>query len=580
MDPLSLTASILAVIGASSAIGRGLKKTISARRVPDILLQLNNEVTDLQYVVQDIEDLLRQKAQTSREDRGLLPSYASLSWALGHTKQTLLGLESLIAYELSTVDSRDGRTKINWISWLRAESKVKSLKDDIRTDRVRLSSALSLLASSLSLGLHDQMRRISFTMETLKLQVAQTSDTFMKSQAEQTLILCGSQQAVIPQFFQKDYNDFQASRKNTGVENFATSLRRGQSQSSQSDAAVMVYDQLGGPELCLRVVRVRSHKDNIFDMATRSMEEVSIDRIKLLLVNGEASVLDVDPYGRSALQLAVISAKADVNSRTRRGVTAVHMAAKIQGGTTFMETLLSCGASIESPDDAGLRPLHSAVLHDQVANLKLLLRSGANINAASPSGVTALMLGVWFNAHETLKLLLYDKALEYDGEDTEGRSVLHYAALYGDLETLNLLQCSHQMKKVNLDGGTALAQAKLRRDHDRTSTTCVTQPSDKDPLVWYSAFEALWNSIVKTQQRGCEGDPEASKRVIEGESADDEEDPEVWEDAHESMDLSFVSNCNSSMAKLGGRTTRKAYLASRGSNTNFLAFVPLCGRAS
>lgn len=65
----------------------------------------------------------------------------------------------------------------------------------------------------------------------------------------------------------------------------------------------MVYDQSGGPELCLRVVRVRSHEDNIFDVATRSMEEVSIDRIKLLLVNGEASVLDVDPYGRSALQV-------------------------------------------------------------------------------------------------------------------------------------------------------------------------------------------------------------------------------------------------------------------------------------
>lgn len=226
-------------------------------------------------------------------------------------------------------------------------------------------------------------------METLKLQVAQTGETFMKPQAEQTLILCGSQQAVIPQFFQKDYNDFQASRKNTGAETFATSLRRGQSQSSRSDAAVvrpyslnfdltrslceqgcncachkrgrirspyylnavfgslligytgqpwgartcngtdcrgrstcitysyafpqwflnrmvtlkMVHDQSGGPELCLRVVRVRSHEDNIFDVATRSMEEVSIDCIKLLLVNGEASVLDVDPYGRSALQV-------------------------------------------------------------------------------------------------------------------------------------------------------------------------------------------------------------------------------------------------------------------------------------
>ena len=93
------------------------------------------------------------------------------------------------------------------------------------------------------------------------------------------------------------------------------------------------------------------------------------------------------------------------------------------------------------------------------------------------------MLGVRFNAHETLRLLLGDKALEYDGADTEGRSVLHYAALYGDLETVNLLQCSHQTKKVNVDGGTALAQAKLRRDHDRTPISWKTQSSDKDPLV-------------------------------------------------------------------------------------------------
>lgn len=239
------------------------------------------------------------------------------------------------------------------------------------------------------------------------------------------------------------------------------------------------------------------------------------DSVKQLLLCG-SDPGHVDLSGWSPLHRAVyvhdvasmhllLAVKADVNFRTRRGVTAVHVAAKIQGGTTSMETLLSCGASIESPDDTGLRPLHSAVPHDQVASLKLLLRRGADINATSPSGVNALMLGVWFNAHETLRLLLCDKALEHDGANTEGRSVLHYAALYGDLETVNLLQCSHQMKKVSLDGGTALAQAKLRRDHDRTSISCKTQPLDKDPLVWYSAFEALWNSVVEAQQRGREG---------------------------------------------------------------------------
>ena len=147
MDPFSLTVGILTIVGTGSTIGKGLKKVISARRQPNILLELNNEVTDLQYVVQDVNDLLRHQAQTAGEDRGPLSSHASLTSALEHVKETLLALESLVAYELTTVDSRNGRTKLDRIRWLRVEPQVKSLKDDIRTDRVRLSSALSLLAS-------------------------------------------------------------------------------------------------------------------------------------------------------------------------------------------------------------------------------------------------------------------------------------------------------------------------------------------------------------------------------------------------------------------------------------------------
>ena len=147
MDPLSLTASIIAIVGAGSAVGKGLKKILSARNLPDVILQLNNEVTDLQFVVQNVDDLLRHQAESTQEDSRPMQSHTSLAWALVHAKQTLLALESLIAYELTTVDSRNGQAKIDRISWLRAESKVKKLKDDISTDRVRLSTALSLLAS-------------------------------------------------------------------------------------------------------------------------------------------------------------------------------------------------------------------------------------------------------------------------------------------------------------------------------------------------------------------------------------------------------------------------------------------------
>lgn len=147
MDPLSLTASIIAVVGAGSTIGKGLKKAVAARHMPDVVLALNNEISDLRYIVHDLDDLLRQHDQVAHENRGPLPGNASLSSALEHVKQTLLALESLVAYELTTVDSTNGRIKIDWSSWLRAEPKVQKLKDDIHIDRVRLSSALSFLAS-------------------------------------------------------------------------------------------------------------------------------------------------------------------------------------------------------------------------------------------------------------------------------------------------------------------------------------------------------------------------------------------------------------------------------------------------
>ena len=142
-----MTASIIAVVGAGSAVSRGLKKILSARNLPDVILQLNNEVADLQYVIQDVHELLQRQAQSTAEDPGPPSSHKSLSCALERTKRTILALESLIAYELTIVDSRNGETKIDWLSWRRAESKVKRLKEDVRTDRVRLSLALSLSAS-------------------------------------------------------------------------------------------------------------------------------------------------------------------------------------------------------------------------------------------------------------------------------------------------------------------------------------------------------------------------------------------------------------------------------------------------
>ena len=271
---------------------------------------------------------------------------------------------------------------------------------------------------------------------------------------------------------------------------------------------------------------------------------------QLLLRGSDPGIVDLS--GRNPLHYAVssgdiaitqllVAANADVNSREMNGVSVLHMAANLEEGTPIIDLLLSHGASLDSGDNEGFRALHRAVHNKNLGNLQLLLDRGANINAANKFGTTILMSGILANAHEALRLLLRHETLDYNAKNSNGRNVLDVAVIHGDLETLHILRSSGKMKNINLQDSQALHLAVRRRDHSEAYSVCTcSRPLDKDPLLWYSAFEALWNSILEAQQRDLAGDPECDDRVIGGEVTDDEEDAEVWEDAREDVDGSHV----------------------------------------
>ena len=62
-------------------------------------------------------------------------------------------------------------------------------------------------------------------------------------------------------------------------------------------------EQSRGPELCLRGLRVRPGNADIFIAVQDDRQEVALQQTKRLLLAGEASVLDVNPDGRSALSV-------------------------------------------------------------------------------------------------------------------------------------------------------------------------------------------------------------------------------------------------------------------------------------
>ena len=69
--------------------------------------------------------------------------------------------------------------------------------------------------------------------------------------------------------------------------------------------AHLVYSQSKGPELCFRMLRVRSMDSDIFRLfrGSRQADEIIMTGVKRLFDNGEASVLDVDEEGGSVLRV-------------------------------------------------------------------------------------------------------------------------------------------------------------------------------------------------------------------------------------------------------------------------------------
>ena len=166
MDSFSLTVGILTQLSAEGTIGETSDKIITLK-APDVLFALNNEVIDLQIVVQDVSNLLHQHSEITQA-----APISSICFALDKSKRTLLNLESLISYELTTTTGKDNELRLDRSAYFRLESKVLKLSNDIRDDRARLSEALSVLSSSTSLGIHAQIRQLRFTVESVSLNTA------------------------------------------------------------------------------------------------------------------------------------------------------------------------------------------------------------------------------------------------------------------------------------------------------------------------------------------------------------------------------------------------------------------------
>lgn len=132
MDPLSIVASAIGLIEAARRISRGIQRLIELKRVPTILLALNNEMSDLQVILAQIESFAPSLASK--------PQDRSLSHNVVLINEKLKELELIVYGRLMTKGGG-----MNRAAWLLVRDDVERIQKEIRHLRVNIGNSLNIM---------------------------------------------------------------------------------------------------------------------------------------------------------------------------------------------------------------------------------------------------------------------------------------------------------------------------------------------------------------------------------------------------------------------------------------------------
>jgi ankyrin repeat protein len=106
--------------------------------------------------------------------------------------------------------------------------------------------------------------------------------------------------------------------------------------------------------------------------------------------------------------------------------------------------------------------MNSAIMNDNIQEVKDLLRAGLDVNKKDYSGLSALMSAAACDRKEIMRLLI-EHGADIDESNKDGDTALIFAVQYGHKDTVQLLiDKGADPNKKNLSGRTALSWAKFK----------------------------------------------------------------------------------------------------------------------
>ena len=202
-------------------------------------------------------------------------------------------------------------------------------------------------------------------------------------------------------------------------------------------------------------------------------ERGDVSAVRILLETG-ADPDRFDSTGRGPLYYAarssfqcvklLLDAGADPRQTDKNRYNALHCAT-VRDEPETIRILVSAGTNINGKSILGSAPLANAAARNFVVSSKVLLECGADPNSVDNEGDTPLCEAVFHRAHGVLRLLFQNGSIPRTNHG--GNTILHYAAAYGDLETIQILKefviPSINPDFVNKQGKSALDLAQERK---------------------------------------------------------------------------------------------------------------------
>ena len=143
MDPLSIAASTIAVLGALTASGKNLNKLLSMRKAHAELYMLRNELEALRGLLLIVHTSLRQinASETYLENK------EAFCLLLTAVEDNVLELERKLQCVFKRPENCDfnGSNKLSWAAWLKAGPEIERIRQRIRDARGNLEVALSAI---------------------------------------------------------------------------------------------------------------------------------------------------------------------------------------------------------------------------------------------------------------------------------------------------------------------------------------------------------------------------------------------------------------------------------------------------